>query len=99
MCRELDRIRVKGKSQPVNIYELIDVVAEKSKYEPLLARFDRAMKSYRNQNWSEAANQFSEVLAIFPEDGPSQIFLERAIEFSQAAPEDEWDGVYVMKSK
>ncbi|MFY9803449.1 MAG: adenylate/guanylate cyclase domain-containing protein [Candidatus Acidiferrales bacterium] len=99
VCRELDRIRVKGKSQPVNIYELIDVVAEKSKYEPLLARFDRAMKSYRNQNWSEAANQFSEVLAVFPEDGPSQIFLERAIEFSQAAPEDEWDGVYVMKSK
>ena len=99
VCRELDKIRVKGKSQPVNIYELIDLVAEKSKYEPLIKRFDAAMKSYKAQNWSEAASQFSEVLVNFPDDGPSQVFLERAIEFAQNAPEGEWDGVYVMKTK
>jgi adenylate cyclase len=99
VCRELDRIRVKGKSQPVNIYELMDIAAERSKYEPLLERFDRAMKSYRIQNWSEAASQFSEVLAHRPDDGPSQIFLERSIGFSENAPEGEWDGVYAMKSK
>jgi adenylate cyclase len=99
VCRELDKIRVKGKNQPVNIYELMDVAAEKSKYEPLLGRFEAAMKSYKTQNWSDAANQFSEVLASFPDDGPSQVFLERAIEFAQNAPEGEWDGVYVMKTK
>ena len=99
VCRELDKIRVKGKNQPVNIYELMDVAAEKSKYEPLLERFDTAMKSYKTQNWSDAANLFSEVLANFPDDGPSQVFLERAIEFAQNAPEGEWDGVYVMKTK
>ena len=99
VCRELDKIRVKGKNQPVNIYELMDVAAEKSRYEPLLQRFDTAMKSYKEQNWGEAANQFSEVLASFPDDGPSQVFLERAIEFAQNAPEGEWDGVYVMKTK
>jgi adenylate cyclase len=99
VCRELDKIRVKGKSQPVNIYELMDVAAERAKYEPLLERFDRAMKSYKDQNWSDAASQFSDVLANFPDDGPSQVFLERAIEFSGNAPEGEWDGVYVMKTK
>jgi adenylate cyclase len=99
VCRELDKIRVKGKNQPVNIYELMGVAAEKSKYQPLLDGFDTAMKSYKAQNWREAANQFSEVLANFPDDGPSQVFLERAIEFSENAPEGEWDGVYVMKTK
>src|SRR6202007_822271 len=43
VCRELDKIRVKGKNLPVTIYELMDVAAEKSTYEPLLARFDEAM--------------------------------------------------------
>jgi adenylate cyclase len=99
VCRELDKIRVKGKNQPVNIYELMDDASEKSRYEPLLERFDAAMKSYKAQNWSEAANQFSEVLANFPDDGPSQVFLERAVEFAENAPEGEWDGVYVMKTK
>jgi adenylate cyclase len=99
VCRELDKIRVKGKSQPVNIYELMDVSREQERYEPLLERFDRAMKSYKDQNWSDAASRFSDVLANFPDDGPSQIFLERAIEFSGNAPEGEWDGVYVMKTK
>ena len=99
VCRELDKIRVKGKTLPVNIYELMDVAAEKSKYEKLLEQFDAAMAAYRSQNWREAAAQFTEVLLKFPDDGPSQVFLERAIEFSESAPEGEWDGVYVMKSK
>jgi adenylate cyclase len=99
VCRELDKIRVKGKNLPVTIYELMDVAAEKSTYEPLLARFDEAMAAYRGQKWSEAAAKFVDILADFPEDGPSKVFLERAMEFSENAPEGEWDGVYVMKTK
>jgi adenylate cyclase len=99
LCRELDKIRVKGKTLPVTIYELMDVAAEKSKYEPLLARFDEAMASYRRQQWGEAAAKFVDILADFPEDGPSKVFLERAMEFSESAPQGDWDGVYVMKTK
>jgi adenylate cyclase len=99
ICRELDKIRVKGKTQPVNIYELMDVAAQKSKYDHLLTQFDEAMMAYRAQDWGKAARKFGEILANFPEDGPSQVFLERALEFSENAPEGEWDGVYVMKTK
>jgi adenylate cyclase len=99
VCRELDKIRVKGKNLPVNIYELMDIAAEKSKYEKLLERFDGAMAAYRSQNWREAATLFNDVLSKFPDDGPSRVFLERAMEFSQSAPEGDWDGVYVMKTK
>jgi adenylate cyclase len=62
-------------------------------------QFDAAMAAYRSQNWREAAAQFTEVLLKFPDDGPSQVFLERAMEFSESAPEGEWDGVYEMKTK
>ena len=99
VCRELDKIRVKGKTQPVNIYELMDVAENRSTYESLLSQFDGAMTAYRAQNWDEAANLFAEILTTFPDDGPTQVFLERAVEFSENAPEGEWDGVYVMKTK
>jgi adenylate cyclase len=99
ICRELDKIRVKGKNLPVTIYELMDVAAEKSRYEPLLARFDEAMSAYHGQNWSAAAAKFADILANFPQDGPSQVFLARAMEFSENAPKELWDGVYVMKTK
>jgi adenylate cyclase len=99
VCRELDKIRVKGKTLPVNIYELMDVEDNRVLHQSLLNGFDGAMQEYRQQNWNRAAELFAEVLAQFPDDGPTQIFLERAIEFSENAPEGEWDGVYVMKTK
>ncbi|MGH9711784.1 MAG: CHASE2 domain-containing protein [Candidatus Acidiferrales bacterium] len=99
VCRELDKIKVKGKNQPVNIYELLDVISEKQKYESLLGKFNRAMTAYRAQNWSEAIEKFRQLLAAHPEDGPARMFLQRAEEFLWNAPEPDWDGVYVMKTK
>ncbi|MGH9545047.1 MAG: CHASE2 domain-containing protein [Terriglobales bacterium] len=99
VCRELDRIRVKGKQQPVLVYELMDVKAAEPKYHSLITRFESAMEAYHAQNWRDAAGRFGELLASFPDDGPTQIFLQRALEFMESAPEADWDGVYVMKSK
>ncbi|MGA8223161.1 MAG: adenylate/guanylate cyclase domain-containing protein [Candidatus Acidiferrales bacterium] len=99
VCRELDKIRVKGKNQPVNIYELLDGIAEKRKYESLLTQFNQAMAAYREQNWREAAAKFGQALSFYPDDGPTQVFLQRALEFLDNAPEPDWDGVYVMKTK
>ncbi|MGB8524854.1 MAG: adenylate/guanylate cyclase domain-containing protein, partial [Candidatus Acidiferrales bacterium] len=98
VCRELDKIKVKGKNQPVNIYELMDVIKEKPKYEALLTQFEHAMAAYRNQDWQEA-ERFAQILTTCPDDGPTQAFLERAVEFVEQAPEAGWDGVYVMKTK
>ena len=99
VCRELDKIRVKGKHQPVNIYELLDVAAEKSKYDSLLIPYEHAMAAYRAQEWQEAAARLGEVLAVYPDDGPTMVFLQRALEFLENAPEPNWDGVYEMKTK
>jgi adenylate cyclase len=99
VCRDLDRIRVKGKLQPVEIYELLDVAAKRDKYESLLTRFNEAMGDYRAQRWQEAAGSFGVLLSSYPDDGPTQIFLQRALDFMEHAPEPNWDGVYVMKTK
>jgi adenylate cyclase len=99
VCRDLDRIRVKGKLQPVTIYELLDGVENRKQYDSLLQPFEKAMTAYREQNWKEAVLQFGTLLTSFPDDGPTQIFLQRALEFRERAPEPGWDGVHVMKSK
>jgi adenylate cyclase len=99
VCRDLDQIRVKGKLQPVGIYEVLDVAENKVKHEALLARFKDAMSAYRNQRWQEAAGQFGVLLSQYPDDGPTQIFLQRALDFMEHAPDPDWDGVYVMKTK
>ena len=57
------------------------------------------MIAYREQQWREAATGFGELLTAFPDDGPTQVFLDRAIEFMENAPAADWDGVYVMKTK
>jgi adenylate cyclase len=90
---------VKGKLQPVTIYELLDRAENRQKYDSLLEGFGSAMAAYREQNWDEAVLQFGTLLTSFPDDGPTQIFLQRALDFRERAPEPGWDGVHVMKSK
>jgi adenylate cyclase len=99
IAREVDRIRVKGKKQPVVIYELLAPIAERKAYADLLAKFNQALTTYRRQNWPEAAEQFSDLLTKYPNDGPTQVLLQRCQEFLEESPASDWDGVYVMKSK
>jgi adenylate cyclase len=99
VAREVDRIRVKGKKLPVVIYELLAKISEADAYAPLLTKYNAALDVYRSQNWPEATGMFGELLAIYPDDGPTQVLLQRCVEFLEEAPEPDWDGVYVMKSK
>jgi len=99
VAREVDRIRVKGKQQPVVIYELLAPISERDAYAALLAQYNAALDVYRTQNWREATGKFGELLGTYPDDGPTQVLLQRCLEFMEEAPDPDWDGVYVMKSK
>ncbi len=99
VCRELDRIRVKGKLQPVGIYELLAFAKDAPRYADLLERFDDAMKSYKRMQFEETAGKLEALLQRYPEDGPSHVMLHRAHEFLKETPAPDWDGVYVMKTK
>ncbi len=99
IARDLDRIRVKGKAQPVGIYELVDLAGNGSRHADLIAGFADAMAAYRRREWEAAAQRFQSLTERFPDDGPSRVFLARSCEFMVASPPPDWDGVYVMKTK
>ena len=97
--RQLDWIRVKGKREPVAIYELLDFSGDDGRYADLLAMFEGGLQAYRAQRWEFATDLFDTILQVYPDDKPSKVFLTRCREFMQAPPEAGWDGVYVMKTK
>ena len=99
VCRELDYTRVKGKLQPVSIYELLAFASEAPRYGDLLAQFAAALAAYRRRHWNEAIESFEALLARYPDDGPSHELLKRSHEYRREGPTADWDGVYVMKTK
>jgi len=96
VCRELDQIRVKGKEQPVRIYELICKKDEvKPDIKKTIKAFEEALKLYRQKNFIEANKQFS----ALSDDPPSEVFAKRCEEFSKNPPSEGWDGVYTFTEK
>jgi adenylate cyclase len=100
VVRLLDLVAVKGKAQPVAVYELIGRPGQFGHFTPeLLAVYERGIQLYRAQEFAEAAAAFSEVVATIPHDGPSTMYLERCQDLVAAPPPHDWDGVYVMTHK
>jgi adenylate cyclase len=99
LCREVDWVRVKGKLQPVKIYELISEgkgaqnVIEMAKY------FAEGYQNYHEKRFEQAIQHFEKAAATRSEDKTSQLYIERCQEFLEEPPPDNWDGVYVMKTK
>jgi adenylate cyclase len=103
--RELDLIRVKGKLQPVTIYELIGRKDETSVYgspEELKQRlecFERGRDLYRKRRWEEAQRVLEQILTRWPDDGPSRAYWKRCQEYLFEEPPSGWDGVFTMTHK
>jgi adenylate cyclase len=100
--RTLDRIIVKGRSQPVTVCEVVgfqDRVTSSRKES--IALFEQGLSAYWNQNWDEAIRLFSasELGEEHPDLNPSMIMLARAKVLKISPPDAGWDGVYVMRSK
>jgi adenylate cyclase len=98
--RELDLLRVKGKDQPVRIYELLAKKGQLDETgEKILNGFAAGLERYRRQEWSQAISFFQEILALRPGDGPARTFLRRCENFHNDPPGADWDGVYRLTSK
>jgi adenylate cyclase len=99
LFRELDLIRVKGKLQPVTIYELVGFRDGGRELFDLLELFSKGRAAYKRRDWRQAHGYFEKILQRWPDDGPSMVFYQRCEEYLLEEPEDTWDGVYVMKHK
>lgn len=99
LCRELDLVRVKGKSRPVRIYEVLGLREEMADDSSWLELFALGLRLYREQHWEKAAGCFSEILRILPQDGPSKLYLERCRTLQLRPPSAPWEGVYRWETK
>jgi adenylate cyclase len=100
LTRELGKFRLKGKVQPIVIYELMGLLEESDeKKRKSCATYAEAMDAFRGQMWDEATMKFKEVTENLGEDGPSQFYIKLCESYSEQPPEEPWEGVVRMDKK
>ncbi|HVO11307.1 MAG TPA: GAF domain-containing protein [Vicinamibacteria bacterium] len=100
VTRELDRIRVKGKRQPVRVFEVVGRAREPlaAKEARRLAAHSEAYASYQGAAFEEAARLFARACQEFPDDQVFRMYAQRAADLL-ARPPAQWDGVWELKQK
>ena len=99
LFREIDSLRVKGKVEPVRIYQPLALIESDPDARTLAKTFEKGLNAYRKRDFDTAASAFANCLELVPEDGPSTIFLERIEMLRENMPPPDWDGVWVMDKK
>jgi len=99
--REVDRVVVKGKTQPVGIFECLDYHDESSfpNLMDTLGAFNEGLQRYRDADFAKALDWFGKALAANPDDKLSATYTHRCRVLIETPPEGEWDGVWVMSEK
>jgi len=98
--RELDRVRVKGKDQPVTLYEPLGLVETIDKtLRNTVKKFHHALQLYRQQKWDDAEQEIFALSQYEPERRIYQIYLDRIAYYRQQPPGDDWDGVFTHTTK
>jgi len=99
-ARFLDLVAVKGKTEPVEVFEVMDTAAALGeRTAEALRAYQDGIRAYRERDWLGAAARFQEALRWAPNDGPSTLYLERCKQLMDEPPPADWDGVFVMTHK
>jgi adenylate cyclase len=100
LYRLIDRVLVKGKHEPITMYEpvcLLDDASESRRER--VEKFNEAMTCYFAQEWGRAERLLNELLAQEPDRKLYLLFLERVGALRQAGLPPDWSGVYEHKDK
>ena len=98
--RELDRVKVKGKDEPVTIFEPLGLGAELEKsILDELKLWNQALRLYRSRDWDMAELQLINLRKASPETALYALFLERISHYRQNPPEEGWDGSWKFETK
>jgi adenylate cyclase len=102
-ARELDYIRVKGRNEPVAIYELVGLRTDPvdSKKITIIEHYHRGRDYYVNRQFASAKSEFQKILDIDQSDRASMLHVRRCQHWLQTPPSDtDWDdGVWTFKDK
>jgi len=97
LVRQLDRIKVKGKTQAVTIYQVFLEYNETNQL--VKQRFESALNDYFNDEFGKAKQSLENILVDYPNDGPSKLFIQRSEQYLQSPPDKDWGGVFVAMTK
>jgi two-component system sensor histidine kinase ChiS len=99
--RFVDKVRVKGKMEPVLVHEVFDgdpkSVAELK--ELTKESFEKGISLYYDKKFSEASVEFNQVLQKNPDDKAARIYLERSATYMVKGVPDDWTGVETLTKK
>lgn len=98
-CREIDLVRVKGKAEPVGIFEPFKADYFTNGSFAFIAPFEQGLRAYRARRFDEAIGLFETVLTVKPGDKPSELYIRRCQTLKASPPPEDWDGVWTMTSK
>jgi adenylate cyclase len=99
--RQVDYVIVKGKTEPVGVYEVLDFHDDES-YPDLvdaLGLFNDGYRSWNQGKWDQAIKLFQSVKKINENDLAAQLYIDRCNHMKKNPPKGEWDGVWVMTTK
>ncbi len=98
--REIDRVRVKGKQEPISIYEPLGLIGEVG--DQVLDetdRFHKVLQRFRGQEWDEAERLLKTLLYSAPDTKLYKVFLEQIKAYRVKPPGPSWDGVTIFTTK
>jgi adenylate cyclase len=95
--REVDKVRVKGKTKNIHVYEVMfySNQEEKKKIHEIKNIFEFGLRLYRERKYQEAKSEWMKL----PQDPLSAIYLERCDQYIASPPDDSWDGSFIMPTK
>jgi adenylate cyclase len=100
IVRPLDRVRVKGKAEPITLYEIVgekvDLKDETELLKALIEPYKEAFSLLQSRRVDEAKIVLYEIRKKFPDDGPTREMINRC---DRAITEPDWDLVTDLLSK
>lgn len=99
--RSVARVQVKGKTRPVDVFTFVAARDEKIDPELLkwLETYEEALEKFRARDFTDAKILFSRFLEFYPDDLLAKMYLQRALEYEQAPPNEAWEAVEVFQKK
>jgi len=98
LVRELDLVQVRGRAQPVTVFELLSLMPPNGP-PPWLPIFEAGRAAFKDGKIPEAASLFQEILDSYLEDPPSRAYLKRCQKHLEKPLLSLWKGALVLESK
>lgn len=100
VCREIDQVRVKGKDEPIAIFQPLGLDGEVTQStRDQIDIWAEALRMYRAQNWDGAETLLRKLKNMEGGGELYDIFLERVADYRLHPPGADWDGVHKFETK